>query len=118
MTRPVTSTSVATNATDDVAGSNPIRRSRNGSSKRTRPPHTTPPIKIAATGPAVRPMPNAVMTGDRTAVVTYPVDVWFGGSRTFRAELDFGGRAIERIVLDPRGRFPDRVPEDNVWPVR
>jgi hypothetical protein len=51
-----------------------------------------------------------------TAVVTYPVDVWFGGSRTFEAELDFGGRAIERITLDPFGRFPDRDPSDNLWP--
>jgi hypothetical protein len=46
------------------------------------------------------------------------VDVWFGGSRTFTAELDFGGRAIERITLDPYGRFPDRTPADNVWPPR
>jgi hypothetical protein len=30
--------------------------------------------------------------------------------------LDFGPRAIERIVLDPHCRFPDREPGDNVWP--
>jgi hypothetical protein len=75
-------------------------------------------VRFAASGPAIRPMANGVMLDDRTALVTYPVDVWFGGSRTFTAELDFGGRAIERITLDPYGRFPDRTPADNVWPPR
>jgi hypothetical protein len=44
------------------------------------------------------------------------VDVWFNGSRTFDAVLDFGGRAIQSIQLDPACRFPDRDPGDNVWP--
>ena len=61
-------------------------------------------------------MSNSRMIDATTAVVTYPVDVWFNGSRTFRATLDFGGRAIERITLDPYGRFPDRDARDNVWP--
>jgi hypothetical protein len=73
-------------------------------------------VKLAASGAPVRPMANAVMTDATTAVVTYPVDVWFGGARTFAAALDFGGRAVERVTLDPRRRFPDRDPSDNVWP--
>jgi peptidase M1-like protein len=73
-------------------------------------------VKLAGSGPAVRPMRNAVMRDSVTAVVTYPVDVWFGGSRTFTADLDFGGRAIEKITLDPSCRFPDRDASDNVWP--
>ena len=73
-------------------------------------------VRFAAQGPAIRPMPNSRMIDSVTAVVTYPVDVWFAGSKTFRAELDFGGRAIERITLDPGRRFPDRVTTDNVWP--
>jgi hypothetical protein len=73
-------------------------------------------VRLAAAGPPVRPMPNAVMADTVTALVTYPVDVWFGGGRTFVAGLDFGGRAVERVTLDPRGRFPDRDPSDNVWP--
>ena len=73
-------------------------------------------IQFAPTGPAIRSMPNATMIDSATAVVTYPVDVWFGGSRTFVATLDFGTRAIQRIVLDPHCRFPDRDPKDNVWP--
>jgi hypothetical protein len=73
-------------------------------------------VEFAADGPPLRVMPNAVLEGDRAAVVTWPVDVWFGGSRTFSAVLDFGGRRIERITLDPRRRFPDREPADNVWP--
>jgi len=51
-----------------------------------------------------------------TAIVTYPVDVWFAGSRTFVAGLEFGGRTISRITLDPHGRFPDKDASDNVWP--
>jgi hypothetical protein len=72
-------------------------------------------VELAADGPAIRPMPNSRMLDAHTALVTWPVDVWFGGSRTFRAELDFGGRTIERVTLDPGGRFPDRDPSDNVW---
>ena len=73
-------------------------------------------VRFAATGPAIRPLPNATMADSRTAIVTYPADVWFAGSRTFTATLDFGGRRIERIVLDPQCRFPDHEVKDNVWP--
>ena len=73
-------------------------------------------VRLAPSGPPVRPMRNAVMADSLTAIVTYPVDVWFPGARTFTATLDFGGRAIERITLDPRCRFPDRDATDNVWP--
>lgn len=73
-------------------------------------------VKFAPGGPAIRPMPNAVIRDSVTAVVTYPVDVWFAGTRTFGAVLDFGARRIERITLDPQCRFPDRDPTDNVWP--
>jgi hypothetical protein len=51
-----------------------------------------------------------------TALVTYPADVWFAGSRTFVAGLAFGGRTITKITLDPNGRFPDHDASDNVWP--
>ena len=67
--------------------------------------------------PAIKPMANAKMwTSNDRALVTWPVDVWFNGSRTFQAALDFGGRAITKITLDPGCRFPDRDPTDNVWP--
>ena len=59
-------------------------------------------------------MANAEMIDARTAIVTWPVDVWFDGGRTFEANLDFGGRDIARITLDPDGRFPDGDPSDNV----
>ncbi|MAE76898.1 MAG: aminopeptidase [Planctomycetes bacterium] len=72
-------------------------------------------IEFAGDGPALVPMKNAKMVNDHTAIVTWPVDVWFGGSRTFDARLDFGGRAIKKITLDPRRRFPDRKPGDNYW---
>jgi hypothetical protein len=73
-------------------------------------------VRFAPGGPAPRPMPNARMVNDSTAIVTWPADVWFAGSRTYSAVLDFGGRAIRRITLDPGCRFPDRDSSDNVWP--
>jgi len=73
-------------------------------------------VKFGATGAPITPMVNARMKDATTAIVTWPVDVWFSGSRTFRAVLDFGRRPIERITLDPSCRFPDRNPADNVWP--
>jgi len=72
-------------------------------------------VMFAPEGPDPRPMANAKMMEDGSALVTWPVDVWFGGSKTFDAELTFGARRIEKITLDPRGRFPDRDPADNVW---
>ncbi len=73
-------------------------------------------VKFAATGPAIRPMKNARMVDANTAIVTWPVDVWFNGSRTFNAVLDFGGRKIESVTFDPGARFPDSNPGDNSWP--
>jgi hypothetical protein len=72
-------------------------------------------VEFAAGSEPIRPMPNATMLDDRTALVTWPVDVWFAGSRTFDAKLDFGGRRIERITFDPGCRFPDREPGNNAW---
>jgi len=75
------------------------------------------PLKVTATsdGKIGPNNGNVKMINDRTALVTWPVDVWFSGSRTFKAIIG-GGRAIESITLDPGGRFPDRDPGDNVWP--
>ena len=73
-------------------------------------------VQFAAAGPDIRQMPNSRMQDGTTAIVTWPVDVWFGGSRTYDAVLDFGGRTIEKITFDPGRRFPDRNPADNVWP--
>jgi hypothetical protein len=69
-----------------------------------------------ADGPAIRSLPNGRMIDASTAIVSWPADVWFAGSRTFDATLDLGGRAVRRVVLDPQCRFPDRDPADNVWP--
>jgi hypothetical protein len=71
------------------------------------------PLKVTATSGAKAG--EVKMVDDHTALVTWPVDVWFGGSRTFTGVIA-GGRAIESITLDPRGRFPDVDPSDNVWP--
>jgi len=71
---------------------------------------------FAPDGPPIRPMANSTMVDATTALVTWPVDVWFDGARAFDAELDFGGRRIEKIMLDPGCRFPDGDITDNVWP--
>ena len=72
-------------------------------------------VRFAVDGPEIAPMANSKVEGN-SALVTWPVDVWFNGSRTFQAVLDFGGRAITTIQLDPACRFPDRDASDNVWP--
>ena len=73
-------------------------------------------IEFAPTGPAITPMANSVMLDATSAIVTYPVDVWFNGIKTFVASLNFGPREITKITLDPFRRFPDRDSRDNVWP--
>ena len=73
-------------------------------------------VEFEAEGPALKKMDNAKMIDAHTAIVTWPVSVWFGGSRTFDAPLTFGERKIKKITLDPHGRFPDKDVKDNVWP--
>lgn len=64
----------------------------------------------------IKTMSNAKIVDKNTAIVTWPVDVWFNGSRTFKAQLDFGDRKIIKITFDPHARFPDKDPKDNTWP--
>jgi hypothetical protein len=73
-------------------------------------------VDFETSGGPIQAMPNSRMLDSVTALVTWPVSVWFSGSKTFVGTLDFGGRKIRRITLDPYGRFPDRDPSDNVWP--
>jgi hypothetical protein len=73
-------------------------------------------VRFAPQGPPIAPVPNGRMVDSVTAIVTWPVDVWFDGGRTFTATLDFGPRPVEQVLLDPFRRFPDRDPRDNVWP--
>jgi hypothetical protein len=71
-------------------------------------------VEFDSSGPAIKRMPNAVIEGN-VATLTWPVEVWFTGSRSFIATLDPGPRAIRRIILDPAGRSPDRNVADNIW---
>jgi hypothetical protein len=73
-------------------------------------------VQFATSGAPIKPMTNATMVDDTSALVTWPVDVWFDGRRSFDAVLDFGGRPITNLLLDPGCRFPDRDPADNIWP--
>jgi hypothetical protein len=72
-------------------------------------------IRFSGDGAQLQGLPNAERVDAQTVLVTYPVDVWFGGSKTFEVELPIAGDMIQSITLDPRGRFPDRNPADNVW---
>jgi len=73
-------------------------------------------VEFESTGPAIKPVKNAKMIDATTVEVTFPASVWFNGSRTFNAVLDFGERKIKKITFDPNGRFPDSNVADNVWP--
>lgn len=73
-------------------------------------------VEFAAEGPKLGDVPNAEILEDGSAILTWPVDVWFSGDRTVKAKFDFGGRVIEKITLDPKRRFPDKKPDDNYWP--
>jgi hypothetical protein len=72
-------------------------------------------ITFEGSPPSVKGMKNATVSGN-TVRVTYPVDTWFDGRRTFDAVLRFGGRKITLGVVDPDARFPDSNEADNVWP--
>jgi hypothetical protein len=58
---------------------------------------------------------NATRVDATTVTYTWPVDVWFPGSRTFDAVIGTGGASVARITFDPGCRFPDRDPWDNEW---
>ena len=72
-------------------------------------------VQLAPGARGNKPVTNAKILDDNTAIVTWPVDVWFNGSRTFQAVVDFG-RPITTVTFDPNCRFPDRDATDNVWP--
>ncbi len=109
-------------STESVDGSVAGMKSANGKTTVTlkqdgqMPSPVVLQVKFATSGPAIKPMKNAVMVDATTAMVTWPVDVWFAGARSYDAVLDFGGRAVESVTFDPCGRFPDRDPSDNTWP--
>jgi len=74
-------------------------------------------VEFEAGTEALKAMPNSKVLDENTVEVTWPVDVWWEGSRTFDAVLDLGPRKIKKITLDPHGRFPDGEISDNVWPM-
>jgi hypothetical protein len=72
-------------------------------------------ITFSGRPPSVGGMKNAKVSGN-TIRVTWPVDVWFDGRRTFDAVMRFSGQKIVKVVVDPDARFPDSDQADNVWP--
>lgn len=73
-------------------------------------------VEFETEGPAIKTVANAKMIDANTAILTWPVSVWFDGNRTFDAIMNFGERKIKKIMFDPYGRFPDADVKDNVWP--
>lgn len=72
-------------------------------------------VEFESDGSEIKLMPNSKLLDSNSVEVTWPVDIWWSGSRTFDAVLDFGPRKIRKITLDPNGRFPDKELGDNVW---
>src|ERR1044071_2895352 len=64
MTRPLTSTSVATKGADALAGSNPSRRKMNGSIDPASVPHITTPPRLRATANAKPAQPGQELAPD------------------------------------------------------
>ena len=73
-------------------------------------------IEFVPDGPLPKQLSNATFQEDGSAIIQWPVDAWFKGHRVLEAKFDFGERGISKITLDPRKRFPDKSPSDNVWP--
>lgn len=73
-------------------------------------------LQVEFEDPADIALPNAKVINSNTIELTWPVSVWFDGQREFDAVVDFGTGKIKKITLDPHGRFPDKVVEDNIWP--
>ncbi len=74
-------------------------------------------VTVRQDGQMPSPVVLKVMFKDKTdQTFTFPVDVWFNGSKTYKAVLDLKGKAFDKIQLDPGGRFPDRTVADNAWP--
>jgi hypothetical protein len=71
-------------------------------------------VQVGAGG-ALKIPANGRKVDDQTVLITYPVDVWFSGARTYKVVVDLG-RPVTKVTLDPGRRFPDRNPSDNVWP--
>ena len=74
-------------------------------------------VTVRQDGEMPAPVVLKVDFADNTSqTYTFPVDVWFAGSRTFNAVIETGARTITKVTYDPNGRFPDRDATDNVWP--
>jgi hypothetical protein len=74
-------------------------------------------VTVRQDGQMPSPVVLKVTFKDKTEqTFTFPVDVWFNGSKTYKAVLDLKGKAFDKIQLDPAGRFPDRNTADNAWP--
>jgi hypothetical protein len=74
-------------------------------------------VTVRQDGQMPAPVVLKVTFKDKTEqTFTFPVDVWFSGSKTYKAVLDLKGKAFDKILLDPGARFPDRNVANNSWP--
>ena len=56
-------------------------------------------LEVRLAAPATRTMANAVMRDATTAIITWPVDVWFGGSRTFETKVRHADGSLRAAVI-------------------
>ena len=47
--------------------------------------------------------------------LTYPADIWFGGTRSFVAKIPLRRRTLKTVTLDPENRFQDLDASNNSW---
>ncbi len=67
-------------------------------------------VEFAASGAPIRGMPNAKMVDARTAIVTWPVDVWFRGARTYAADARLRRAGDRADHARPGGPLPGPRP--------
>jgi hypothetical protein len=73
-------------------------------------------VTVRQTGEMPAPVVLKVDFADNTSeTYTFPVEVWFPGSRTFDAVIDTGAKIVTKVTYDPNQRFPDRDATDNTW---
>ncbi len=63
--------------------------------------------------PLMRPLIAALAIGTIATAAAFTFD---RSAEATTTQLNFGGRKIEKLTLDPGGRFPDRDASDNQCP--
>jgi len=72
-------------------------------------------ITFRSNGELVMPLEYEITyTDGSTETRRLPVEAWHA-TREWTTRIDTGGREIVKVRTDPRGLFPDAIPENDVW---